>query len=105
MECDFDIKEAASGVAVCSTGLLMTGLEGTKGRVEDLEMPMDFLRLDEASPMGNVLVFDNNGIVVVVGEGVAAVTDVEGVVVPVVVFVGLGVLTLSTAATTASEAV
>ena len=102
MECDFDIKEAASGVAVCSTGLLMTGLEGTKGRVEDLEMPMDFLRLDEASPMGNVLVFDNNGIVVVVGEGVAAVTDVEGVVVPVVVFVGLGVLTLST---TASEAV
>ena len=68
MECDFDIKEAASGVAVCSTGLLMTGLEGTKGRVEDLEMPMDFLRLDEASPMGNVLVFDNNGIVVVVGS-------------------------------------
>ena len=104
MECDFDIKEAASGVAVCSTGLLMTGLEGTKGRVEDLEMPMAFLRLDEASPMGNVLVFDNNGIVVVVaGDGVAAVTEVEGVVVPVVVFVGLGVLTLSTE--TASEAV
>ena len=36
VEWDLEMSEAAEAVAVCSTGRLMTGREGTKGRVDDL---------------------------------------------------------------------
>ena len=103
VECDLEINEAASGVAVCNTGLLITGLEGTIGKVEDLDMPKPFLG-PEAAELdvgdGKVLVLDSKGIVVAdvieyaVVTGDDALVLVVFVVVVAAVFVGLGVLTL-----------
>lgn len=67
VECDFEIKLAAEGVAACSTGRPMTGLEGTKGRVDDLGMEgfLSSLEGDVEPPHGNVLVLDKNGMLAV----------------------------------------
>ena len=101
VECDLEINEAASGVVICNTGLLITGLEGTMGKVEDLDiMPKPFLlgpdeaELEEVGD-GKVLVLDSKGIVkdVDVIEYVVVVTGDNALVVVVVLFVGLGVLT------------
>ena len=101
MECDLDINEAASGVAICNTGLLITGLEGTMGKVEDLDMPKPFLVEAELEEVGDgkVLVLDSKGIVADVDDdGIEYAVVVTGdnalVVVAVLLFVGLGVLTL-----------
>ena len=101
VECDLEINEAASGVVICNTGLLITGLEGTMGKVEDLDiMPKPFLlgpdeaELEEVGD-GKVLVLDSKGIVkdVDVIEYVVVVTGDNALVVVAVLFVGLGVLT------------
>jgi hypothetical protein len=103
VECDLEINEAASGVVICNTGLLITGLEGTMGKVEDLDiMPKPFLlgpdeaELEEVGD-GKVLVLDSKGIVkdVDVIEYVVVVTGDNALVVVVVavLLVGLGVLT------------
>ena len=70
------MSEAAEGVAFCRTGRPITGLEGTKGNVEDLgsEAPDGLFAsslLEEFQ--GNVLVFDNKGMAL---ELVGNVTDV-----------------------------
>lgn len=86
VECDFEMSEAAVGVAVCKTGRLMTGLEGTRGRVEDLDMEGFFSSVGEEPDKGRVLVLDSKGMVVAVvnvdgvvnvGLGGGVVTDVE----------------------------
>lgn len=63
------MSEVASGVAICKTGLPMTGLEGTIGKVDDLARSPAAAFLDPFSallllPKGRVLVLDSNGIVV-----------------------------------------
>ena len=62
------MSEVASGVAICNTGLPMTGLEGTMGKVDDLGRSPAAAFLDPFSalllPKGRVLVLDSNGIVV-----------------------------------------
>lgn len=65
VECDFEISEAAEGVAVCNTGLLMTGREGTLGNVDDFgnDKGLAAFSLEEAAMGGSVLVLDKNGIV------------------------------------------
>ena len=99
VECDLEINEAASGVAVCNTGLLITGLEGTIGKVEDLDMPKPFLGPEAELDVGDgkVLVLDSKGIVVADVIEYAVVTGDDALVlvvlvVVVAVFVGLGVL-------------
>ena len=103
VECDLEINEAASGVAICNTGLLITGLEGTLGKVEDLDMPKPFLVVAELEEVGDgkVLVLDSKGIVAdvddddVIEYAVVVTGDNALVVVAVLLlFVGLGVLTL-----------
>ena len=102
VECDLEINEAASGVAVCNTGLLITGLEGTIGKVEDLDMPKPFLGPEAEAELdvgdGKVLVLDSKGIVVADVIEYAVVTGDDALVLVVfvvaAVFVGLGVLTL-----------
>ena len=100
VECDLEINEAASGVAVCNTGLLITGLEGTIGKVEDLDMPKPFLGPEVELDVGDgkVLVLDSKGIVVADVIEYAVVTGDDALVLVVfvvaAVFVGLGVLTL-----------
>ena len=101
VECDLEINEAASGVAICNTGLLITGLEGTMGKVEDLDMPKPFLVEAELEEVGDgkVLVLDSKGIVAdveddVIEYAVVVTGDNALVVVAVLLFVGLGVLTL-----------
>ena len=100
VECDLEINEASSGVAVCNTGLLITGLEGTIGKVEDLDMPKPFLGPEAEAELdvgdGKVLVLDSKGIVVadVIEYAVVTGDDALVVVLVVAVFVGLGVLTL-----------
>ena len=56
------MSEAAEGVAFCSTGRPMTGLEGTKGSVEDLGKLVRFSSVAELFH-GSVLVFDKSGMV------------------------------------------
>ena len=66
VECDFEMSEAAEGVAFCSTGRPMTGLEGTKGNVEDLgseAAPPGLLSASVDVFHGRVEVFDNKGMV------------------------------------------
>ena len=62
------MSEVASGVAICNTGLPMTGLEGTIGKVDDFGRSPAAAFLDPFSalllPKGRVLVLDSNGIVV-----------------------------------------
>lgn len=74
MECDFEINEAAEGVAVWKMGLPMTGLVGTRGKVDDFDiMEVGFFSLPEVVLLGRVLVLESKGIVVavvVVGLGV-----------------------------------
>lgn len=77
VEWDLEIRLAAVGVAVCKTGRLMTGLEGTKGNVEDLGK-FGFLSGSEGEvepPHGKVLVLDSNGIVTEVVGLVAVITS------------------------------
>ena len=67
VECDFEMSEAAEGVAFCSTGRPMTGLEGTKGNVEDFgseAVPPGLLSVASVDVFhGRVEVFDNKGMV------------------------------------------
>ena len=96
VECDFEMSEAAEGVAFCSTGRPMTGLEGTKGNVEDLGSeaaePLDLLSSVDVFH-GRVEVFDNKGMV---AEDVGGNLGMESNVTEVVTFAASTFLRLST---------
>ena len=100
------MSEVASGVAICNTGLPMTGLEGTMGKVDDLGRSPAAAFLDPFSalllPKGRVLVLDSNGIVV---EDEGDVTEDEDG--DDEAFVGLDgdLMTVAFSALTASEGV
>lgn len=77
VEWDLEMRLAAVGVAVCKTGRLMTGLEGTKGNVEDFGKVGFLSEGSEGEvepPHGNVLVLDSSGIVTEV-VGLLAMTS------------------------------
>ena len=78
VECDFEMSEAAEGVAFCSTGRPMTGLEGTRGSVEDLGNEAEAGLLSSVDEFhGRVEVFDNKGMVADVGGNLVGNVTVE----------------------------